>query len=56
MMKLTIYQVDAFSQQVFKGNPAAVCPLKEWLADEVLLNIANLYLTCFLWSCFAVTF
>ena len=26
-MKLDIYQVDAFSQHVFGGNPAAVCPL-----------------------------
>lgn len=39
-MKLTIYQVDAFTDEVFKGNPAAVCPLTEWLADEILLKIA----------------
>ncbi len=39
-MKLTIYQVDAFTNTVFNGNPAAVCPLKEWLADNVLLKIA----------------
>ena len=39
-MVLTIYQVDAFADTVFKGNPAAVCPLKEWLADEVLQQIA----------------
>lgn len=40
-MKLTIYQVDAFTDTVFKGNPAAVCPLMEWLPDEVMLNIAQ---------------
>lgn len=39
-MNLTLYQVDAFAEQVFAGNPAAVCPLKEWLADEILLKIA----------------
>ena len=33
-MKLDIYQVDAFSQHPFGGNPAAVCPLAEWLPDE----------------------
>lgn len=39
-MNLTIYQVDAFADEVFKGNPAAVCPLTEWLEDELLLKIA----------------
>ena len=39
-MKLDIYQIDAFSQQPFGGNPAAVCPLTEWLPDEQLQNIA----------------
>ena len=39
-MKLDIFQVDAFSQTVFGGNPAAVCPLTEWLSDEQLQNIA----------------
>ena len=39
-MKLTIYQVDAFAENVFEGNPAAVIPLKEWLADEVMQKIA----------------
>ncbi|MCS3556286.1 MULTISPECIES: PhzF family phenazine biosynthesis protein [unclassified Sphingobacterium] len=39
-MKLTIYQVDAFTDMVFKGNPASVCPLTEWLADDILLKIA----------------
>ena len=39
-MKLDIYQVDAFSDQPFGGNPAAVCPLNEWLADDKLQAIA----------------
>ena len=39
-MNLTIYQVDAFTDQVFKGNPAAVCPLEEWLPDETMQAIA----------------
>jgi PhzF family phenazine biosynthesis protein len=39
-MKQKIYQIDAFADQVFSGNPAAVCPLEEWLSDEVLQNIA----------------
>ena len=39
-MKKTIYQVDAFADKVFQGNPAAVCPLSEWISDELLLNIA----------------
>ncbi|RVU24106.1 PhzF family phenazine biosynthesis protein [Sandaracinomonas limnophila] len=39
-MKLTLYQVDAFAEQVFQGNPAAVCPLAEWLPDEILQKIA----------------
>jgi len=40
-MKISIYQVDAFSNQLFKGNPAAVCPLSEWLPDELMQNIAQ---------------
>ena len=39
-MKLPIYQVDAFSSRVFAGNPAAVCPLDEWLPDDVMQAIA----------------
>jgi len=39
-MELPIYQVDAFASAVFKGNPAAVCPLEEWLPDHVLQSIA----------------
>ena len=40
-MKIPIYQVDAFTSEVFKGNPAAVCPLKEWLPDEIMQKIAQ---------------
>ncbi|GAA4729696.1 PhzF family phenazine biosynthesis protein [Flavisolibacter ginsenosidimutans] len=39
-MKLAIYQVDAFAETVFKGNPAAVVPLEEWLEDELMQQIA----------------
>ena len=39
-MKLPIYQVDAFTNRVFAGNPAAVVILEEWLPDEVLQGIA----------------
>lgn len=39
-MAQKIYQVDAFTDQVFKGNPAAVCPLEDWLPDDVMQNIA----------------
>lgn len=40
-MKIKIYQVDAFASKVFEGNPAAVCPLNEWLDDETLQKIAE---------------
>ncbi len=40
-MKIPIYQVDAFTNKLFGGNPAAICPLEEWLDDDVLLNIAK---------------
>jgi predicted PhzF superfamily epimerase YddE/YHI9 len=40
-MELPIYQVDAFASGVFKGNPAAICPLQEWLPDETLQSIAS---------------
>ena len=40
-MKLALFQIDAFSDKVFGGNPACVVPLKNWLKDEVLLKIAQ---------------
>lgn len=39
-MKLTLYTLDAFTDCVFSGNPAAVCPLTEWLDDATMQNIA----------------
>lgn len=39
-MQIPIYQVDAFASEVFRGNPAAVCPLEQWLPDDVLQDIA----------------
>jgi len=39
-MKLKIYQIDAFTDKVFSGNPAAVCPLDHWLNDDIMQNIA----------------
>jgi len=39
-MKLKIYQIDAFADKVFSGNPAAVCPLDQWLSDDILQKIA----------------
>jgi PhzF family phenazine biosynthesis protein len=39
-MNLQIFQVDAFTKTPLSGNPAAVCPLTEWLADETMLKIA----------------
>ena len=38
--KIDIYQVDAFTDHVFGGNPAAVCPLDKWLDGDVLQKIA----------------
>ena len=40
-MELSIFQVDAFSSKVFGGNPAAVCPLENWLPDKTLQAIAS---------------
>lgn len=38
-MNLKIYQVDAFAEFVFEGNPAAVIPLREWLPDDMMQKI-----------------
>jgi len=40
MTALPIYQVDAFTSKVFGGNPAAVCPLTEWLPDTLMQQLA----------------
>lgn len=39
-MQIPIYQVDAFTSRLFSGNPAAVCPLEQWLDDDTLQAIA----------------
>ena len=39
-MKLPIYQIDAFTNAVFGGNPAAVVPLQSWPPDATLQAIA----------------
>lgn len=49
--EISIYQVDTFTSQLFRGNPAAVCILSEWLSDQTLYSIAkenNLPVTAFL--------
>lgn len=51
MKTLKIYQVDAFTSELFGGNPAAVVPLDAWLADEMMQQIAmenNLAETAFI--------
>ncbi|MGA0559637.1 PhzF family phenazine biosynthesis protein [Larkinella sp. VNQ87] len=39
-MPIRLYQLDAFTNRLFGGNPAAVCPLTEWLPDETMQAIA----------------
>ncbi|WP_261845095.1 PhzF family phenazine biosynthesis protein [Aliamphritea ceti] len=39
-MNIPIYQVDAFTDSLFGGNPAAVCILQNWLPEEQLQSIA----------------
>lgn len=39
-MKLSLFQIDAFTNSVFSGNPAAVCPLDAWLSDQQMQAIA----------------
>ena len=51
MLKLPMYQVDAFSKSVFGGNPAAVVPLESWIYDATMQRIAaenNLSETAFI--------
>ncbi|WP_405598404.1 MULTISPECIES: PhzF family phenazine biosynthesis protein [unclassified Pseudoalteromonas] len=38
-MQLTIHQIDAFTNELFKGNYAAVIPLESWLSDDLMLKI-----------------
>ena len=39
-MQLTLYQIDAFTDRLFGGNPAAVIPLQQWIDDELMQKIA----------------
>lgn len=39
-MTIKRYQLDAFTNRIFAGNPAVVCPLTQWLPDTVMQNIA----------------
>jgi PhzF family phenazine biosynthesis protein len=51
MTAIPIYQVDAFTDNVFEGNPAAVCPLQAWLPEDLMQKIAmenNLAETAFI--------
>jgi PhzF family phenazine biosynthesis protein len=41
MKRLRLFQVDAFADEVFHGNPAAVCPLDRWLEDRQMQSIAE---------------
>jgi PhzF family phenazine biosynthesis protein len=38
---MILYQVDAFTNELFKGNPAAVCPLTKWISAELMQTIAE---------------
>ena len=49
--RMKLYQVDAFTNELFKGNPAAVCPLDDWIDTAVMQRIAaenNLSETAFI--------
>jgi PhzF family phenazine biosynthesis protein len=39
-LEIKRYQVDAFAEEIFKGNPAVVCPLDKWLPDDLMQRIA----------------
>ena len=41
LVKLDLYQIDAFANKIFEGNPAAVIPLDQWLPNEVMQSIAQ---------------
>ena len=40
-MRIKLYQVDSFTDELFKGNPACVVPLEVWPTDDLLLKIAK---------------
>jgi PhzF family phenazine biosynthesis protein len=39
-VKIRLFQIDAFTDKLFGGNPAAVCPLDHWLPDALMQQIA----------------
>jgi len=41
ILEFNLYQIDAFAENVFEGNPAAVCPLDDWLTEDTLQKIAE---------------
>lgn len=41
VLEMRCYVVDAFSDQIFKGNPAAVCILEKWIDNDLMQNIAK---------------
>jgi len=41
MPRIAFLQIDAFAERAFEGNPAAVCPLDDWLPDDVLQAVAG---------------
>lgn len=50
-MTIPIYQADAFTDQIFAGNPAAICPLPQWIPEALMQKIAfenNLAETAFI--------
>ncbi len=50
-MEIDLYQIDAFTDTPFSGNPAAVCPLSNWLPEVTMQAIAaenNLSETAFI--------
>jgi len=40
-LRLTLYQIDTFAKNMFEGNLACVCPLNNWIDDEIMQKIAN---------------
>ncbi len=41
MQRIKIFQIDAFTDTLFSGNPAAVCILDKWLSEDLMQSIAN---------------
>lgn len=40
-MKFTLYQIDAFTDKLFAGNPAAVIPLEKWIDENLMQQVAS---------------